>query len=188
MKLLPSAFAEMVKPPTVEAVVSVLWESPAVRKLFSEVNKLVRIYLTISVTTFTAERSFWVLRRWKTYLRTTMTQKRLNNRTIACVFKARADSLGLTDIAQDFGDRNAEEKKSLAPSSKSAMWSADLCLQVSSSLSMRDEHVYWKGHLPVSSGVWGYRQTTSSHKQPTNRQKNCLCFKQFSIALRQNLS
>ena len=43
--------------------------------MFDQVVKLIRIYLTIPVTTATAERSFSVLRRVKTYLRTTMLQE-----------------------------------------------------------------------------------------------------------------
>ena len=47
--------------------------------MFSEVDKLVRIYLTIPVTTATGERSLSAVRCIKTYLRSTMSQQRLNN-------------------------------------------------------------------------------------------------------------
>lgn len=49
-----------------------------IRSLASEVVKLVKIVLTMAVTTCTAERSYSGLRRLKSYLRSTMTQKRLN--------------------------------------------------------------------------------------------------------------
>ena len=52
---------------------------PMAREMFSEVDKLLQIYLTIPVTTATAERSFSALRRIKTYLRLTMSEERLNN-------------------------------------------------------------------------------------------------------------
>ena len=49
------------------------------RSMFNQVNKLLHIVLTIPVTTSTAERSFSTLRRLKTYLRSTMSQTRLNH-------------------------------------------------------------------------------------------------------------
>src|SRR6202042_3052638 len=106
IKLLPAALAETEKPVTINNVVNILRQSSAVRRILSEVDKLVRIYLTIPVTTATAERSFSVLRRLKTYLRTTMTQKRLNNCMIMHVFKSKTDSIDLMSIGEDFVDRN----------------------------------------------------------------------------------
>jgi hypothetical protein len=110
IKLLPAALAETEKPVTVNSVVNILRQSSAVRRMLSEVDKLVRIYLTIPVTTATAERSFSVLRRLKTYLRTTMTQKRLNNCMIMHVFKSKTDSIDLMSIGQDFVDRNERRR------------------------------------------------------------------------------
>ena len=50
----------------------------------------------------TSERSFSVLRRVKTYLRTTMTQNRLNHLMVLHVHKVRTDSLDLMSIAREF--------------------------------------------------------------------------------------
>ena len=47
------------------------------KQLFSKVHKVLCLYLTIPVTSATAERTFSILRRLKTYLRGTMAQKRL---------------------------------------------------------------------------------------------------------------
>ena len=44
-------------------------------KTFSEINLLLRLYITIPITTATAERSFSTLCRLKSYLRSTMTEK-----------------------------------------------------------------------------------------------------------------
>ena len=49
------------------------------KESFSEVDNLLHLYFTIPVTTCTAERSFSCLRRIKTYLRSSMTEERLNN-------------------------------------------------------------------------------------------------------------
>ena len=48
-------------------------------KMIPDVEGLLTIYPTIPVTTTTAERSFSVLRRIRTYLRATMTQQRISN-------------------------------------------------------------------------------------------------------------
>ena len=53
-------------------------------------------------TNAVSERSFSSLRRVKTYLRSTMTQERLNNCMILSVHKEETDQLELLDIAKDF--------------------------------------------------------------------------------------
>ncbi|XP_062511832.1 zinc finger MYM-type protein 1-like [Corticium candelabrum] len=47
--------------------------------LCSEIHRFLKLFLTIPVTTSTAERTFSALRRIKTYLRLSMTQERLNH-------------------------------------------------------------------------------------------------------------
>ena len=49
-----------------------------------------------------SERSFSSLRRVKNYLRSTMTQERLNNVMILHVHKERTDNLSLVDIGNEF--------------------------------------------------------------------------------------
>lgn len=49
------------------------------KTFLSQLDQLLRIYLTIPMTSTTAKRSFSTLRRLKSYLRSTMTQKRLNH-------------------------------------------------------------------------------------------------------------
>jgi hypothetical protein len=72
------------------------------KSMFSEVHKLLCIYLTVPMTSATAERTFSALRRLKNYLRVTMTQKRLNNVMILHVHKDRTDEVNLTEIAKQF--------------------------------------------------------------------------------------
>ena len=52
---------------------------PVAKELQSEVHKLLKLFFTIPVTTASAERFFSTLRRIKTYLRSTTTQRRLND-------------------------------------------------------------------------------------------------------------
>ena len=75
--------------------------------MLSEVNKLLQLYLTFPVTTATAERSFSALRRLKTFLRSTMTECRLNNLFLLYVHKSMTDALDSSHIAKDFVSVNS---------------------------------------------------------------------------------
>lgn len=76
------------------------------KKMLSEVATILQIYLTLPVTTSTAERSFSVLRRLKTWLRSTMTQERMNNLLLLHVHKTLTDTLDLKQIADEFSSVN----------------------------------------------------------------------------------
>ena len=71
------------------------------------VDKLLRAYLTFPVTSATAERSFSSLRRIKTFLRSSMTQQRLNNLLLLYVHSERTESLNLVSVAKDFVGANS---------------------------------------------------------------------------------
>lgn len=77
-----------------------------VRSLFPQVEKLIRLLLVVPATSCTAERSFSALRRLKTWLRSTMTQSRLNAIALCHVHQEVLDSLNLTDIASQFAGRS----------------------------------------------------------------------------------
>ena len=68
----------------------------------SEVVVLIRLILVSPATNATSERSFSALRRLKTYLRSTMTQQRLNHCALLHVLREECDELDLRDIAKDF--------------------------------------------------------------------------------------
>lgn len=95
---------------SIRTICDVLNTSQVTKKLFSEVARLTQIYLTIPVTTATAERSFSALRRVKTWLRSTMTQERLNNLLLLYAHKHRTDELSLIQIGQDFAGVNERRK------------------------------------------------------------------------------
>lgn len=84
---------------------------PMAKSVFSELEKLLRLYLTIPVTTCTAERSFSALRRIKTYLRSTMTEERLNNILLLYAHKDETDHLDLTEIAHLFVSSNTRREE-----------------------------------------------------------------------------
>ena len=68
------------------------------RSLYSEIMTLVKLILVMPASNATSERSFSSLRRVKTYLRSTMTQCRLNNLMVLHVHKDRLDKLDLHRI------------------------------------------------------------------------------------------
>ena len=80
--------------------------APAMRSIYSEIVTLVRILLVIPASNATSERTFSALRRVKTYLRSTMTQTRMNTLIALHVHKDRTDALDLKAIANEFIDRN----------------------------------------------------------------------------------
>ena len=72
------------------------------KSLFSEVFKMIQLLLTIPVTTATAEQTFSVLRRLKTFLRSTVSQPRLNHALLLHIHKDRTDNINLISIAKEF--------------------------------------------------------------------------------------
>ena len=72
------------------------------KSMLPEVHKILRLYLTIPITTATSERTFSAVRHVLTYKRATMTQKRLNNCLLTYVHKDLTDSLDMTEITKEF--------------------------------------------------------------------------------------
>lgn len=67
-----------------------------------------RILLTIPVTVASAERSFCKLKLLKTYLRTTMTQERLNALALIALESGMLDKIDYEYIIEDFVSKNAK--------------------------------------------------------------------------------
>ena len=74
------------------------------RLLLSQVEKLLQLIFVMPSTNATSERSFSALRRLKSYLRTTMSQERLNFLVLLYVHKDRTDALDLKRVLNDFVD------------------------------------------------------------------------------------
>ena len=75
-----------------------------------QVSKLVRLLIVMPATNAQSERSFSAVRRIKTYLRSSMSQKRLNNLMLLHVHKSETDDLDLIDVANDFIESNEHRK------------------------------------------------------------------------------
>ena len=78
----------------------------SLRQLFSEVIKLVKLYLTVPLSNATAERSLSTLRWVKTYIHSCMTQEHLNNFVMLQGHKVFAYRLSIIEIARSFVGAN----------------------------------------------------------------------------------
>lgn len=76
------------------------------KTMLEEVHKVLLLYLTVPLSSATAERAFSSLRRLKSYLRSTMTQKRLNHVVLLNTHKDQVDQMCIVDIAKQFISRN----------------------------------------------------------------------------------
>ena len=96
---------------TVRTICQTLNSKETYKSLFSEVHNLIRLFLTIPITSSTSERSFSTLRRLCNYVRSTMTEKRLNNCFLVHVHKELSKEISPVSIAKEFVERNDERKK-----------------------------------------------------------------------------
>ena len=75
---------------------------PKCRRLFPHVEQLLRLLLLLPVSSASSERSFSGLRRLKSWLRTTMTQQRLNHIAVPHTHLEELDALDTTTILSEF--------------------------------------------------------------------------------------
>ena len=76
--------------------------SKAQRSFYSQVVVLITLILVMPATNASSECSFSALRRVKTYLRSTMSQPRLNSLMVLHVHKELTDQLNFLDVANEF--------------------------------------------------------------------------------------
>ena len=81
------------------------------KDMLSTVHQLLRLYLTVPITSATSERTFSALRRLLTYLRSSMTERRLNHCLLLHIHKDLTDSLDLISVAKEFVGMHDERKK-----------------------------------------------------------------------------
>ncbi|CAF2639431.1 unnamed protein product [Rotaria sp. Silwood2] len=80
------------------------------KQMLQEFDKLIRLYLTIPVTTATSERAFSVLNRLKNTLRSSMTQSRLNHCLLAHIYKEKLDKIDPNQIMSTFISSNEQRQ------------------------------------------------------------------------------
>jgi Domain of unknown function (DUF4371)/hAT family C-terminal dimerisation region len=95
-------------------IISIFRGDTSLCTLLPEMVKVLRLLLTVPLTTCTAERSFSSLRRLKTYLRSTMTQRRLNNIAVLHVHHDYVQNLSVDSLIDEFINRNAIRQSTFA--------------------------------------------------------------------------
>ena len=86
---------------SVETVIECM-KTMKLKNTFTEIHKLIKLYLVIPLSNASGERSLSGLRRVKSYLRSTITQEHLNHLMVLHVHKSLADTLRPESIAKAF--------------------------------------------------------------------------------------
>lgn len=95
-------------------VLNIAKDKPYLVIHLTELRKCIQLILTVPVTTCTTERSFSMLRRLKNYMRSTMTQKRLNDLAVLNCHKTIVESLDLCKIGNTFINKCSTRKNTFA--------------------------------------------------------------------------
>ena len=93
----------------IRSITDTLWNLKVLSHL-SEVFKLTKLILVLPATNTTTERALSLLKLIKSYLRSTMKERRLNHLMILRTYKNKLDQFDLTKIVSDFINRNDARK------------------------------------------------------------------------------
>ena len=89
-------------------MMELLLGDPTLLDLLPEVSQLVRLMLTVPATSCASERSFSLLRRLKSYLRTTISQTRLNYAAVCATYGEELSELNLSGLVAEFSRRSPQ--------------------------------------------------------------------------------
>ena len=81
------------------------------RQNLGEVQKLVKLLLVMPATNAVSERSFSAMKRIKSYLRSTMTNNRMNHLMIMHVHKDKTDKINMKHTANSFIGKTESRRK-----------------------------------------------------------------------------
>ena len=95
-------------------IVLYLKSKPEIQPIFNEVMKFVKLLMTVPGSSCTNERSFSVLRRLKSYLRSTMAQSRLNNVTVLNIYNEELNDEDIEELLNIFIDKHNIRRQTFA--------------------------------------------------------------------------
>lgn len=95
-------------------ILKLLKKERALLRLLPQVVKLVKLVCILPCSTATPERSFSQLRRIKNYMRSTVTQERLNHTMIAAVHCDKLDNIDINKVMNEFIMRNEHRRATFA--------------------------------------------------------------------------
>jgi len=73
---------------------------------YPDVSVAYRILFTVAITVASAERTFSYLNLLRNYMRSTMSQERLNSLAILCIKKKLLDEINIDTMITDFASKN----------------------------------------------------------------------------------
>jgi len=97
------------KQKNVPQLLQILYEKNLI-SIYPNIEIALRIYTSTAVTNCSAERSFSCLKRIKNYLRSTMSQDRLNALAILSIEHELTNQLSYDDIIEDFAKKKSRRK------------------------------------------------------------------------------
>ena len=71
-----------------------------------QIHQLLKLYTSVPLGSATAERTFSVMRRVKSWLRSSMLSNTLNNRMFCVIHKQRIDDVSTQEVAKEFVEKN----------------------------------------------------------------------------------
>ena len=80
------------------------------RGLITNAMRLTKLVLVSAATSTTPERSFYLARRLKTWIRSSMLQKRFNSLALLSFNKELCDKISLIEVANEFVDSKPNRK------------------------------------------------------------------------------
>ena len=95
---------------SMDTLVDMFSESVCASSLIPNIRQLLKLYLITPMSIAAGERTFSVLRRVKSYIRNSMTNKRTNNLLVLHIHKEKTDCLNLVDIAKQFVEVNERRR------------------------------------------------------------------------------
>ena len=112
LKLLPQllVIAQVQRMTKLDSLCDAFVKNPSFSSIYGETVKLLKFYFTVPMTSCSAECSFSALRRLKTYLRQTMSQKSLNTVALCHVYRSRCNDELVKSVCSEFIKKNSNRR------------------------------------------------------------------------------
>lgn len=96
---------------SIQTICDALNVNETFKEMLQTVHQLLRLYLTVPISSATSERSFSALKRVLTPFRASMTEERLTNCFLLHAHKHLTDELDETQVAKEFVSKTDERRK-----------------------------------------------------------------------------
>ena len=101
----------MKKVTSIDTICEAMNSNNIFKEMLPTVHQIIRLYMTVPITSATSERTFSALQCLLTSLQSSMTEKGLNHCLLLHVHKEITESLDLVSVGKEFIDLYDERKK-----------------------------------------------------------------------------